>query len=200
MIRHQVDSSIFYYIPKFISSDEIYHILNKLESVELIPSHKYNNGISRKQKWIHFEGKYFCSEWKVKYPQWESGKIDSFILELKNKIEKYIDNFKDINQPKINSCLINKYDNGNNFISPHRDCELSFGSEPTIIGLSFGETREINFIHNIDSNKDFSFNLDSGSLFIMAGTSQIDFKHTIKKDNSINERFSLTFREHIYNN
>ena len=197
MIRHQVDSSIFYYIPEFITSDETIDIINKLNSIELIPSYKYNNGVSRKQKWIHFEGKYFCSEWKVKYPQWESGKIEDFILKLKDKIEHRIKNFKDIIIPDINSCLINKYDNGDNFISPHRDCELAFGAKPTIIGLSFGETREIDFIHNINNEKDFSFNLESGSLFIMAGSSQNDFKHTIKKNNSRKERYSLTFREHI---
>jgi hypothetical protein len=197
MIRHQVDSSIFYYIPEFISSYETNHLIEKLKSIELIPSYKYNNGVSRKQKWIHFEGKYFCSEWKVKYPQWESGEIEDFILELKNKIQIYIENITDIKKPNINSCLINKYENGDNFISPHRDCQLAFGIEPTIIGLSFGETRQIDFIHNINQNKDFSFNLENGSLFIMAGSSQIDFKHTIKKNNSKNERFSLTFREHL---
>ena len=197
MIRHQIDSSIFYYIPNFITSDETHIIINKLNKVELIPSYKYNNGVSRKQKWIHFEGKYFCSEWKVKYPQWESGKVEDFILELKDKIENYIQKIEDIKKPEINSCLINKYDNGDNFIAPHRDSELAFGEKPTIIGLSFGETREINFIHNINNKKDFSFNLENGSLFIMAGSSQIDFKHSIKKNNSKKERFSLTFREHI---
>jgi hypothetical protein len=197
MIRHQVDSSIFYYIPEFICSDERHHIVNKLKSIELIPSYKYKNGVSRRQKWIHFEGKYFCSEWKVKYPQWESGKVEDFVLELKDKIENYIRGLEDIKKPQINSCLINSYVNGDNFIAPHRDCELAFGDKPTIIGLSFGETRKINFIHNINNEKDFSFNLESGSLFIMAGSSQIDFKHSIKKNNSQNERYSLTFREHI---
>ena len=197
MIRNQVDSSIFYYIPNFIEPNDCKKLISKLKSIKLISTYKYNNNISREQKWIHFEGKYFCSEWKVKYPQWESGKVEDFILELKDKIEHHIKNFRDITQPYINSCLINRYENGNNYISPHRDCELAFGDKPTIIGLSFGETREIDFIHNINNEKDFSFNLESGSLFIMAGSSQIDFKHSIKKNNSTNERFSLTFREHI---
>lgn len=197
MIRHQVDSSIFYYIPDFISEKESDKLLEQIKLIELIPSYKYSNGVSRYQKWIHFEGKYFCSDWKVKYPQWESGNVEDFMLKLKDKIQTFIENINDIVKPQINSCLINRYDNGNNFIAPHRDSYLAFGDTPTIIGLSFGETREIEFIHNINSKKDFSFNLENGSIFIMAGNSQNDFKHTIKKDDTSKERYSLTFREHI---
>ncbi len=197
MIRHQVDSSIFYYIPNFISGDESGKLLEQIKLIELIPSYKYTNGVSRKQRWVHFEGKYFCSDWKVKYPQWESGNVEDFMLKLKDKIQKYIENIEDIKKPLINSCLINQYENGNNFIAPHSDSNLAFGDTPTIIGLSFGETRQIEFIHNTNTNKNFSFNLENGSIFIMAGDSQIDFKHTIRKNNSKKERYSLTFREHI---
>ena len=44
------------------------------------------------------------------------------------ELQKFINNFDDIINPNINSCLINKYPSGENFIAPHRDCELSFGN------------------------------------------------------------------------
>ena len=48
-----------------------------------------------------------------------------------------------INNPIINSCLINKYRNSKDYISPHRDTNISFGEYPTIAGLSIGSEREI---------------------------------------------------------
>jgi alkylated DNA repair dioxygenase AlkB len=100
--------------------------------------------------------------------------------------------------PKINSCLINKYPCGENFIAPHRDSAISFGEKPTIIGLSIGNERKIDFVRN-DKTKvnDFSFDLESGSLFIMAGSSQKYYQHSIPKEYCENVRYSFTFREFI---
>lgn len=141
--------------------------------------------------------KYFCPEWKVKYPQWTSFEMDNSIKSLIKKVQDYVNNISDIKNPLINSCLINKYPTGENFIAPHRDSPLSFGDNPTIIGLSIGETRTIDFIHNKDDKKSFSFNLESGSIFIMAGCSQKNYLHGIKKGNTQLERYSFTFRESL---
>ena len=202
MFRHTQkdgeDISTFYYIPNFldnIEQNELKRYLDKMD--DFIPSFKYNNGISRLQKWFHIEKKYFCPDWKVKYPQWTSFEMDNTIKSLIKKVQDYVNNISDIKIPLINSCLINKYPKGENFIAPHRDSELSFGKYPTIIGLSIGETRSIDFIHNYDKHNNFSFELESGSIFIMAGSSQECFKHTISKKITENVRYSLTFRECI---
>ena len=191
------DDSIFYYIPNYLDIDKQKNILSYLDNIDdFIPSFKFNNGISRYQKWYNIDKKYFCPLWKVRYPQWASFEIDDTINNLIIDIQKYINKFDDINIPIINSCLINKYPKGENFIAPHRDSVLSFGEKPTIIGLSIGETRNIDFIRNDDTDN-FSFTLESGSIFIMAGSSQIYYKHTIKKSYCENVRYSLTFREFI---
>ena len=46
--------------------------------------------------------------------------------------------------PKINSCLVNKYRNGDDSIRPHRDTPDSFGFYPSIIGLSLGSSKVFN--------------------------------------------------------
>jgi alkylated DNA repair dioxygenase AlkB len=129
--------------------------------------------------------------------------MDDDITGLIDKIQKFIINNNEINNniqiPLINSCLINKYPQGENFIAPHRDSTLSFGLEPTIIGLSIGQTRHINF-ERIDKNKkhmNFSFKLESNSIFIMGGASQVHYYHSINKEVCENVRYSLTFREFI---
>ncbi len=197
--ENNANPSIFYYIPNFLNKQEESKIFQYLEDThDFIPNPKFNEGISRLQKWYHVDKKYFCPVWKERYDQWNSFEFDQTVSDLIDKIQKYIKTIPDIQIPLINSCLINKYPTGDNFISPHRDSPISFGSEPTIIGLSLGTTRTIQF-ERVDKNqtKNFSFELESGSLFIMAGSSQNCFTHSIKKSDTKDVRYSLTFREFI---
>jgi alkylated DNA repair dioxygenase AlkB len=205
MITHIVEEfndapSVFCYVPNFLKSNDEKDLYKYLENTnDFIPSYKYTHGISRLQKWYQVDKKYFCPMWKVKYPQWNSFEIDEIVENLIEKMQSFIDriNIPEISIPRINSCLINKYPRGENFIAPHRDSAQSFGEEPTIIGLSVGETRNIDFIRNDDPTKSFSFTLESGSVFIMGGSSQKYYVHTIKKSFCENPRYSLTFREFI---
>jgi len=194
------DPSIFYYIPNFLNKCEEKYIFEYLQSMnDFIPNPKHMNGNSRLQKWYQNDGKYFCPQWKTVYPHWESFDSDYHINNMIEKVQKYINTINlPINIPNINSCLINKYMTGDNFIAPHRDSELSFGIEPTIIGLSIGATRTILFERN-DKQSKFTFNLESGSLFIMAGSSQRAYKHSIEKSDCKDIRYSMTFREFIVN-
>jgi alkylated DNA repair dioxygenase AlkB len=192
--------SYFYYVDNFLDSNEQLELLKYFESKDdFVETPKFNSGISRLQKWYQVDNKYFCPKWKMRYEHWQSFEMDDVIHNMINKVQNYVNNnFRDIDIPKINSCLVNKYPTGDNFISPHRDSELSFGDYPTIIGVSVGQQRTIKF-NRVDSNKEknFNFELKSGSLFIMAGSSQKYFLHSIDKTNCNNVRYSMTFREFI---
>ena len=206
MISHIIEEksskdSIFHYIPNFITKEEEIYIYNYLEKTsDFVESPKMNTGISRLQKWYHKEQKYFCPLWKERYPQWMSFEMDDTIIKLIDKIQSFISEFSEVSKistiPNINSCLINKYSTGENFIAPHRDSEVSFGLEPTIIGLSIGQTRTIDF-NRLDKKSHFSFDLESRSIFIMSGSSQRFYHHSLKKTICENVRYSLTFRELI---
>jgi alkylated DNA repair dioxygenase AlkB len=190
--------SVFYYIPNFLNKDEESTMFEYLENTnDFVENPKFNNGVSRLQKWYHEDKKYFCSSWKERYPQWMSFEMDSTVTDIIKKFQDFVGTIPQINIPRINSCLINKYPTGENFIAPHRDSEISFGTEPTIIGLSVGKTRQINFRRLDDPKKNFSFELESGSVFIMAGSSQRYYHHSIDKCECDDVRYSLTFREFI---
>ena len=213
MISHIIEEesgnpSVFHYIPNFFTKDEEILLFEYLENtndfVENPKMDDTHSKFSRLQKWYNIDKKYFCPMWKERYAHWESFEIDDTISGLIDKIQHFIVNDKTINDnnikiPLINSCLINKYPHGENFIAPHRDSSLSFGLEPTIIGLSIGQTRKINFerLEKDKKHMNFSFELESNSLFIMGGSSQLHYHHSIDKEICENVRYSLTFREFI---
>ena len=196
--------SIFIYIPNFLKKNKIKKLYNNLNLIkDYKENHNFNHTkIIRLQKWYHTNNKYFCPKWKYKYDRWISHNYELFLLDIQNEIQNKIQNkinFNLNNQqiPKINSLLLNKYRNGQDTIRPHQDTKLTFGEYPTILGLSIGEKRDIIFT-NIKNKKKFNFTLESGSLFIMAGSSQKYYTHEIPKTNSQNHRYSLTFRETIF--
>ena len=154
---------------------------------------------------------FFVGVGKIDLPRWESFEYDDILQRIESKVRTETD--KLLNQNiEFNSCLINRYDSGSNYIRKHRDSKESFGEYPTIVGLSLGETRQIDFtrlIYNVNkplSTKEdkefqnFGFTLESGSMFIMAGSSQKYFVHSIpktKQDEHNKLRYSLTFRKFL---
>lgn len=206
IIEEEGDHNTFVcYIPNFITGCEHDNIIEWLSQMnDFVPSHAYNNNISRLQKWYQKDKKYFCKTWVNKHPKWESFNYETKLNDIQSIVQKKINNLNifDIEIPKINSCLINKYRTGKDFIIPHRDTNLSFGEYPTIIGLSFGSSRNLLFkrvkkYNDGDTYQNLNFKLDSGSLFIMGGSSQKYYTHEIPIADTDKTRYSLTFREHI---
>lgn len=194
--ENDIYDTFFCYIPNFIDDKKI---INWLESMnDFLPSNNYNEKIGRYQKWYQKDKEYFCNKWKTKYKKWESFDYEKFLIEIQEKVQEKINSIDrsayKIKSTNINSCLINKYRNGNDYITAHRDTKISFGEYPTIAGLSLGSERKIIFRRNND-NEIISFNLESGSLFIMGGCSQKNYTHEIPTCNTNEVRYSLTFRE-----
>lgn len=169
--------------------------------------------VPRTQKWYDVNNRYFCEQWKKRYPRWESFKYTNDVIKLQNYIQQFINTnlSNDLYSPVINSCLINKYRNGNDSISAHRDTNIAFGPTPTIVNLSIGETRSIIFkrikydennlkkiqLDPLKQHENFEIQLKSGSIMIMGGETQKYFSHEIAKDDSTNCRYSFTFREKL---
>ena len=203
--------SFIMYIPNILSKSEINNLQTWLNMNEKFIRDK----TKREQIWYQENGKYFVKEWYNRYPRWKSNNYDNFLKNFQQKIQKNIGkinlDYPGIIFPKINSCLINKYKNGNDYIKAHRDTSLSFGTNPTIVGISVGEEREIKFTRiKYDEKKlkslkkdipnshlNFSIKLESNSMLIMAGATQKYFCHEIPNSEATGKRYSLTFREYL---
>ena len=122
IIEHPDDTeTIFYYLKDFIPSQNQNEIFSWVSSIEqFVPSENLDKDTTRLQRWYQQDNRYFCDKWKKRYDKWQSFNYNKQLNDLQNLImekltklnlEKY-----GITLPKINSCLINKYRNGNDYI------------------------------------------------------------------------------------
>jgi alkylated DNA repair dioxygenase AlkB len=95
---------------------------------------------------------------------------------------------------RFNSVLINRYRSGEDSMGWHADNERVLGDEPVIASVSLGATRTFELRHN-ETGTAHALALASGSLLVMRGRTQADWKHRVPKAPRVHaERINLTFR------
>ena len=120
--------------------------------------------------------------------QLQSLPFTPLLLELKVKIEA-------ASNETYNSVLINLYRDGSDSNGWHADNEKELGRNPTIASLSLGMERRFD-LKNETTGEKISLMLNPGSLLIMGGELQHNWKHQIAKSKKIAlPRINLTFRK-----
>ena len=144
--------------------------------------------------------------------------------ELPEIFKPYYEFMKNIDN-KYNQVIVNWYENENDYIAPHADCQRGMikNSKIAILTLNecFIENNNNNDNDDDDENDDnniryleitpkyikhqtdnkpladvFKIKLEHGSIVTMCGTTQNNFLHEIKKENrKIGKRISLSFRQ-----
>ena len=100
---------------------------------------------------------------------------------------------------EFNGILINKYNNGEEYIGRHSDDKRGLDKIVGVVAISYGATR----IFRIRDKKTKQIKLDvpitHGSVLQMAGGFQKEYTHEIPidKKNKKMPRYSLTFRKHL---
>ncbi|KAL5250665.1 hypothetical protein ACHWQZ_G016409 [Mnemiopsis leidyi] len=96
--------------------------------------------------------------------------------------------------PRINSCLINRYEGPQGYLPLHADNEVTIDPESSIFTVSLGASGKVKFIEQ-NSEQPFEVECPPLSLYHMTRKSQDHFKHCID-EGSITQgiRYSLTFR------
>lgn len=95
---------------------------------------------------------------------------------------------------RFNSVLLNYYRNERDSMGMHSDDERELGPEPAIASVSFGATRTFVLRHK-RSKRTVKLDLTSGSMLLMAGTTQANWSHGINKSSRpTGPRINLTFR------
>ncbi|MGF6999077.1 alkylated DNA repair dioxygenase AlkB [Paraburkholderia sp. GAS32] len=95
---------------------------------------------------------------------------------------------------RFNSVLINRYRSGTDSMGWHADREPELGTQPVIASISLGVARTFDLRHN-KTGVVQSFSLKGGSLLVMKGNTQADWRHRVPKEPRVaGERINLTFR------
>ena len=106
------------------------------------------------------------------------------LLTLKKLIEEQV-------KETFTICVVQYYPCGKVGINPHKDKEMKKGT--IICGLSLGQERKLKMEK---SSEKYEFDLPSGSLYVMKPPTNDNWTHSIEKDDSVNSRVSLTFRNY----
>ena len=97
----------------------------------------------------------------------------------------------------FNSCNVNWYANGKQFVGWHADDEELFGAKKhfdvPILSLSIGESRVFQVRCN-KSQRVTEINLDSGDLMFMGRRLQMSHEHQVPPDKSSGPRLNFTWR------
>ena len=97
---------------------------------------------------------------------------------------------------EFNGILVNKYKNGNDYISAHSDDESDLDNSG-VISISFGASRIFRIRDKKTKKIRYNENLESGTIIQMGGDFQKIYTHEIPKQTKIKEvRYSFTFRKH----
>lgn len=95
----------------------------------------------------------------------------------------------------FNHVLLNRYRDGNDSMGFHADDEPELGTEPAVASLSFGATRRFVLVSRRGPRDRLVMPLEHGSLVVMRGRCQAEYRHGIPKDAAVSAgRVSLTFR------
>jgi alkylated DNA repair dioxygenase AlkB len=98
-------------------------------------------------------------------------------------------------ETRFNSVLLNAYRSGADSMGWHADDEPELGPEPLIASVSLGETRRMR-VKPAAGGSSVGWDLHSGSLLVMSGRSQADYRHAIPKTRRpVGLRINLTFRK-----
>lgn len=108
------------------------------------------------------------------------------LLQLKVRVEEEAD-------AAFNTALVNRYRTGGDTVGWHSDDEIGLGPRPTIASLSFGAERDFVLRHN-DGLHQATIPLAAGSLLVMSGNTQRNWKHSLPRRAKAGERINVTFR------
>lgn len=96
---------------------------------------------------------------------------------------------------RFNSCLANRYRDGDDSMGWHADDEPELGAQPIIASLSLGARRSFRLRRRSNHREHFRFELAHGDLLIMHGSCQTHWQHALPKVRGVtSERINLTFR------
>jgi alkylated DNA repair dioxygenase AlkB len=183
-----------YYAPQFLAADKADHLFEALMSKCVWQRHKTSFG----QPVPREEAYYGDADFYYTYSRRQYRPLPWLpeLLALKAMVGKATpaEAYSNLGLANLgyNAVLCNLYRNGNDSVGLHADAEPEMG--PVIASISLGAERLFR-LRSKNGRMAFAQKLQHGSLLIMAGDTQNNFRHEVPKEPGISEpRINLTFR------
>jgi alkylated DNA repair dioxygenase AlkB len=184
----------FYYDPHFLPHEKATPLFNTLLSKCAWKRHhaSFGHTVPRDEAYYGDPGTHYTySRRKYQPLPWLPE-----LLSLKTLVEDATPDaaYANLSLPRTgyNAVLCNLYRDGNDSVGLHADDEPEMG--PVIASVSLGAERLFK-LRRTDGSVAFSERLPRGSLLIMAGNTQKNFKHEVPKEPGVTQpRINLTFR------
>jgi len=184
-----------YYDRNFLSAEEASIVFDVLRTKCAWQRHRtsFNHAVPRDEAYYGAPGTtYTYSRREYKPLAWIPE-----LLSLKTRVEEATPAiaYSNLGLPKLgyNAVLCNLYRNGHDSVGLHADAEPEMG--PVIASVSLG-TERLFRLKAKNGTVVFAERLPHGSLFLMAGKTQENFKHEVPKEPDVAlPRINLTFRQ-----
>lgn len=99
---------------------------------------------------------------------------------------------------EYNGILINRYENGEEYICKHSDSEPGLGEKVSVIAMSYGASRKFRIRDKLTNKIVVDLPTNNHQIIEMAGDFQQEFTHEVPIEKTVKEcRYSFTFRRHI---
>lgn len=111
------------------------------------------------------------------------------LIKLLDQVNSYL-------ETQYNGILINRYKNGEKYLSAHSDSEVGLSGN-VVAGIAYGEVRKFRIRDKLTKKIVLDYDHEPGELIVMDGAFQEEFTHEIPIQKKVKgERISLTFRQH----
>ena len=182
------DADIIYF-PQIFKTDRLSRYFSQLEKLPDWKKHTIKVGgreclQNRLTCYYAEEGLYLSYSGK----KFTGHKFPSIVLKIKKRVEELLNN-----KYTFNYCLLNNYPDGNSNIGMHSDDETNLNGP--IASVSIGAERFFDFASRDDPQDKIRLTLNHGSLIVMGGDTQKNYKHGVPVQKRIKDRrINLTFR------
>lgn len=175
-------------------TEDLYDVMNKLE-LDIKPEIRVYGKICHQQRDVGFYSDE-SSGYKYSKQQVSTFPLTKELRKVLEKVNKFLGT-------SFNGILVNKYNNGNEYLSAHSDSEIDLDKNCLVAGISYGTTRKfrirdkktkkiVNDYYHKPCTLIVMDNKEEGNWF------QKMYTHEIPKETTVKEcRISLTFRKHL---
>jgi alkylated DNA repair dioxygenase AlkB len=179
------------FIPGFLTCGEADALLGRIRAEAAF-----------KQNYIQLYGRKAIPRLEAWYGPWDYPYSKGVVLKavpMPDYLQAVIDQIKAAGFGEFDAVLINRYRDGNDYISPHSDDDYG-DPEPTIPSLTLGAARPFRLAKivsgsKLDKSTTVEYLPEHGDLLVMRGQTNAEWRHWIPKTSKpVGERINLTFR------